>query len=143
LWATLAIACAAAASLVAIPLIFGWRTIFSRNPGKFRTIVYFACLGAGYIMVEVGLISEFMLALSNATVSASVLITGMLVFSGLGAFLSERYLDRARSIMPRIFGNRRHPDRLRPFSRSCVPISACPLSPAPRFSSRSSSRRPS
>ena len=103
LWATLAIACAAAASLVAIPLIFGWRTIFSRNPGKFRTIVYFACLGAGYIMVEVGLISEFMLALSNATVSASVLITGMLVFSGLGAFLSERYLDRARSIMPRIF----------------------------------------
>ena len=103
LWATLAIACIAALSLVAIPVIFGWRTIFRRNPGKFRTIVYFACLGAGYIMVEVGLISEFMLALSNATVSASVLITGMLVFSGLGAFLSERYLDRARSVMPRIF----------------------------------------
>ena len=85
------------------PLIFGWRTIFSRNPGKFRTIIYFACLGAGYIMVEVGLISDFMLALSNATVSASVLITGMLVFSGLGAFVSERYLDRARSMMPKIF----------------------------------------
>ena len=53
LWATLAIACLAALSLVLIPLVFGWRTIFSRNPGKFRTIVYFACLGAGYIMVEV------------------------------------------------------------------------------------------
>src|SRR5262249_50774670 len=103
LWATLAIACAAALSLVLIPLVFGWRTIFSRNPGKFRTIVYFACLGAGYIMVEVGLISDFMLALSNATVSASVLITGMLVFSGLGAFVSERFLDRARTVMPKIF----------------------------------------
>jgi len=103
LWATLAIACAAALSLVLIPLVFGWRTIFSHNPGKFRTIVYFACLGAGYIMVEVGLISEFMLALSNATVSASVLITGMLVFSGLGAFASERFLERARSVMPTIF----------------------------------------
>jgi hypothetical protein len=103
LWATLAIACIAALSLVLIPLIFGWRTIFRHNPGKFRTIVYFACLGAGYIMVEVGLISDFMLALSNATVSASVLITGMLVFSGLGAFTSERYLDRARNIMPGIF----------------------------------------
>jgi len=103
LWATLAIACIAAMSLVLIPLIFGWRTIFSHNPGKFRTIVYFACLGAGYIMVEVGLISDFMLALSNATVSASVLITGMLVFSGLGAFVSERYLDRARNVMPKIF----------------------------------------
>src|SRR3954470_14652210 len=44
-----------------------------------------------------------MLALSNATVSASVLITGMLVFSGLGAFVSERYLDRARNMMPKIF----------------------------------------
>ena len=76
LWATLAIACMAALSLVLIPLIFGWRTIFSHNPGKFRTIIYFACLGAGYIMVEVGLISDFMLALSNATLSASVLITG-------------------------------------------------------------------
>jgi spermidine synthase len=103
LWATLGIACLAALSLVLIPLVFGWRTIFSRNPGKLRTIVYFACLGAGYIMVEVGLISDFMLALSNATVSASVLITGMLVFSGLGAFTSERFLPRARGLMPKVF----------------------------------------
>jgi len=103
LWATLAIACATALSLVLLPLIFGWRTIFSHNPGKFRTIIYFACLGAGYIMVEVGLISYFILALSNATVSASILITGMLVFSGLGSFVSERYLDRARSVMPLVF----------------------------------------
>jgi hypothetical protein len=103
LWATLAIACIAALSLVLIPLVFGWRTIFSHNPGKFRTIIYFACLGAGYIMVEVGLIAEFMLALSNATVSASVLITGMLVCSGLGAYFSERYLDRARTMLPKIF----------------------------------------
>ena len=103
MWATLAIACIAALSLVLLPLVFGWRTIFSRNPGKFRTIVYFACLGAGYIMVEVGLISKFIQALSNATVSASVLITGMLVCSGFGSLVSERYFDSARSIMPRIF----------------------------------------
>jgi hypothetical protein len=103
LWATLAIACLASLSLILIPIVFGWRTVFSRNPGKLRTIIYFACLGAGYIMVEVGLISDFMLALSSATVSASVLITGMLVFSGLGAFVSERYLERARQVMPRVF----------------------------------------
>src|SRR5271166_2340757 len=59
LWATLAIACIASLPLILIPLIFGWRAIFSHNPGKFRTIIYFACLGAGYIMVEVGLISDF------------------------------------------------------------------------------------
>src|SRR5262249_60367458 len=102
-WATLAIACVAALSLVLLPLAFGWRTIFRRNPGKFRTIIYFACLGAGYIMVEVGLISKFIEALSNATVSASVLITGMLLCCAAGSLVSERYFAHARSIMPRIF----------------------------------------
>ncbi len=103
LWATLGIATVFALTLVLFPLVFGWRTIFSRYPGKFGTLTYFLCLGLGYIIVEVGMISHFILALSNATVSASVLITGMLVFSGIGSFVSERYLDRARSVMPKVF----------------------------------------
>ena len=103
LWATLAIAVATASTLIAIPVVFGWRTVFSAAPGKALTIVYFACLGLGYIMVEVGMIAEFVLALSNATISASIMITGMLVFSGLGSFVSERILPRSRTIMPAIF----------------------------------------
>ena len=102
-WATFGVACLAALALIALPVGFGWRTIFSRQPGKAGTIVYFACLGLGYIVVEVGLIANFVLALSNATVSASVLITGMLVFSGLGAFASERIIPEARRVMPAIF----------------------------------------
>jgi hypothetical protein len=54
-------------------------------------------------MVEVGLIAHFVMALGNPTVSASILITGMLVFSGLGALLSERILDVKRVVMPIIF----------------------------------------
>lgn len=103
LWATLGIATLFALTLVLFPVIFGWRTIFSRYPGKAGTMLYFLCLGLGYIIVEVGMISHFVLALSNPTVSASVLITGMLVFSGIGSFFSERYLDRARVTMPKIF----------------------------------------
>ena len=103
LWATLGIATIFALTLVLFPVVFGWRTIFSRYPGKFGTLIYFLCLGLGYIIVEVGMISHFILALSNATVSASVLITGMLVFSGCGSYFSERYLDRARSFMPKVF----------------------------------------
>ena len=87
LWATLGIATVFALTLVLFPVVFGWRTIFSRYPGKAGTMLYFLCLGLGYIIVEVGMISHFMLALSNATVSASVLITGMLVFSGLRQLL--------------------------------------------------------
>jgi predicted membrane-bound spermidine synthase len=102
LWATLSIACAAGVIVISIPVIFGWRTAFSHYPGKSQTIIYFACLGFGYITVEVGLIAQFIQALSNATVSASVLITGMLVFSGIGSFVSDRFAGRARVTLPRI-----------------------------------------
>ena len=103
LWATFAVAGAAAFCLVLFPVAFGWRAIFSRNRGKLATIVYFGCLGLGYIMVEVGLIAKFVQALSNPTISASVLIAGMLVFSGLGSLASGQFVDRARTIMPAIF----------------------------------------
>ena len=102
LWATLGVASLAALSLILVPALFGWRTAFARAPGKLGTIVYFACLGLGYIMVEVGLISRFTLALSNPTISASVLISGMLVFSGLGSLVSERIATRARAFLPAI-----------------------------------------
>src|SRR5271163_4496218 len=103
IWATLGIACVTATVLLAIPIIWGWRSIFSKSRGKALTVVYFACLGAGYIMVEVGLIAHFVMALGNPTVSASVLITGMLVFSGLGALTSERALPHMRIVMPALF----------------------------------------
>jgi hypothetical protein len=102
LWATLGVATLCASTLIVLPVIFGWRTVFSATPGKLRTILYFACLGAGYIMVEVGLIAEFVQALSNATVSAAILITSMLVASGLGSLVSERFLSRAPTTLPRI-----------------------------------------
>lgn len=102
LWATLGIATILATSLVILPVAFSWRSAFLRTPGKLGTIVYFACLGIGYIMVEVGLISRFTLALSNATISSSILISAMLVFSGLGSLLTERILDRARLVLPLI-----------------------------------------
>ncbi|MFB9979752.1 hypothetical protein ACFSQQ_24025 [Mesorhizobium kowhaii] len=100
IWATLGIACITAASLVLLPVIFGWRIVFSRSRGKLGTILYFACLGLGYIMVEVGLISRFTVALANPTVSASVLISSMLVFSGLGSLFAARIFDRASTLLP-------------------------------------------
>ena len=99
-WATLGIAAITAASLVLLPVLFGWRVAFSGTPGKLGTIIYFACLGIGYIMVEVGLISRFNLALTNPTISASILIGGMLVFSGLGSLAAERFVNRARFVLP-------------------------------------------
>jgi SAM-dependent methyltransferase len=100
IWATLAVASLAAIVLISIPVVFGWRVAFSASRGKLGTVVYFACLGLGYIIVEVGLISRFVVALGNPTISASVLIGGMLVFSGIGSLASERILGRARNVLP-------------------------------------------
>ena len=102
IWATLVIASLAGVTLIVIPVIFGWRIVFSRARGKLGTLVYFACLGLGYITVEVGLISRFIVALGNATISATVLIAGMLVFSGIGSLTSERILGSARTVLPGI-----------------------------------------
>ncbi len=103
LWATLAQSLVFGLILLLLPVIFGWRSVFAPQPGKFGILVYFMGLGLGYIVVEVGLISKFMQALTNPVVSASVLITGMLVFSGLGSLISGRYLDVSRNFLPKVF----------------------------------------
>jgi spermidine synthase len=103
LWATLLLALLFGLTLMLFPVIWGWRTIFSRVPGKLGIFVYYFCLGTGYIVVEVGLISKFTVALGNPAISASVLITGMLFFTGVGSLVSTRYLERCRTLMPRIF----------------------------------------
>ncbi len=103
LWATLALAILFGILLMLFPVIWGWKTVFSRVPGKLGIFVYYFCLGTGYIIVEVGLISKFTVALGNPAISASVLITGMLFFTGLGSLYTSRYLDRCRVLMPRIF----------------------------------------
>ena len=74
-------------------------------PGRPGIIVYFSpALGLGYIAVEIALLSKFVLALSNYTISAAVVITGMLIFSGVGSLLSRRFVDRARIALPPLLG---------------------------------------
>ena len=97
LWATLAVACLAAAVLILPPMVLGGRG--GIGPGKLAIIVYFGCLGLGYITVEVGLISWFTRALTNPTIAASIVLSGMLVFSGLGSWVAEK-IKRADRVLP-------------------------------------------
>jgi hypothetical protein len=53
-------------------------------------LLYFACLGLGFILVEVVLSQEFILYLGNPLYSLAVVLFTVLVFSGVGAALSSR-----------------------------------------------------
>jgi SAM-dependent methyltransferase len=102
LWATLGIAAFGAALLMALPLTFGWRTMLHDFPGMLGTVLYFACLGLSYLAVELTLAAKFTLVLGNYTVSAATVITGMLIFSGIGSLLSRRYVEHARRVLPHL-----------------------------------------
>jgi hypothetical protein len=96
LWATLFLSVLFGFTLMLLPMIFGWQVFFQRHRGKIGVISYFLCLGLGYIFVEIAMISKYILCLGNATVSVAILVTGMLLFSGLGSYLSARFMPMAR-----------------------------------------------
>ena len=53
-------------------------------------LLYFLCIGAGYILIEVALIQKFVLFLGHPTYALTVVIFSMLVSSGLGSYWSSR-----------------------------------------------------
>ncbi|MDP2644563.1 MAG: hypothetical protein Q8P24_06460 [Desulfobacterales bacterium] len=99
LWVTLLLSVIFGLVLMSFPMVFGWKAAFSRHRGKPGIIAYFICLGLGYMLVEITLISKYVLLLGNPTVTVSVLIPGMLVFSGLGSYVSERFVGTAHRTM--------------------------------------------
>jgi hypothetical protein len=63
-------------------------------PAKPLTAVYFAALGLGFMGFEIALIQKLTLFLGYPTYTLTVTIFGLLLFSGIGSFLTERYAER-------------------------------------------------
>ncbi|MCA9639123.1 MAG: hypothetical protein KC492_00480, partial [Myxococcales bacterium] len=55
-----------------------------------RAGVYFACLGVGYLLVEVALIQRLSFLLGHPTYGLSIVLSGLLAASGVGALVSQR-----------------------------------------------------
>lgn len=53
-------------------------------------IVYFACLGAGYLLVEIPLIQQFTLLLDRPALALAVVLFTLLLTSGIGSWFSIR-----------------------------------------------------
>jgi len=72
--------------LILIPLFF----IGFTGGKKAFTIIHFSSIGVGFIFVEMMLIQQFTLYFGHPIYAASAVLSGMLLFAGLGAFFSEK-----------------------------------------------------
>ncbi|HEV3452516.1 MAG TPA: hypothetical protein VG869_15120 [Acidimicrobiia bacterium] len=99
----LGVAVLLAALFLLLPFVRIRRT-WSALPRKGRSATYFALLGFGFIFFEVTLIQRLVLFLGYPTYSLTVTLMSILVFTGVGAFLSERVKDRSRRAIPVLVG---------------------------------------
>jgi len=76
--------------LMAVLLLYGPFILSARRPGTGQPTRYFAGLGMGYVMIELGLMHKLTLLLGHPMLSFSVVLAGMLLASGVGSLLSER-----------------------------------------------------
>jgi hypothetical protein len=63
-----------------------------------RTLVVFFCLGLGYLFLEIALLQRFSLFLGFPTYALSVVLFALLVFSGVGAFVSARFAEHEHGL---------------------------------------------
>ncbi len=71
------------------PLIYWrWQEIRSLPKGILPAfILYFSCLGAGFMFIEIPLMQRFVLLLASPIYSISVVLAALLVSTGIGSFL--------------------------------------------------------
>lgn len=86
---------------VVVPLVLFRRgDLATDRKRKLRVILYFACLGLGFILVELGFMQQFVLFLGHPVYSLAVVLSGVLIASGIGAGLTphlERKLGQRRA----------------------------------------------
>lgn len=61
-----------------------------RIPGTASRLLYFACLGLGFMLIEIGMLRRFILFLGPPIYTLAVILFSLLVFSGLGALAAGR-----------------------------------------------------
>ncbi|MGB6689812.1 MAG: hypothetical protein WBE76_18405 [Terracidiphilus sp.] len=62
-----------------------------KTPGVVPLVLFFACLGAGYMLFEVGAMQVLSVFVGDPAYSLALVLAGLLVASGVGAALSTRF----------------------------------------------------
>jgi len=61
-----------------------------------KTLIYFSCLGLGFLFIEIVLIEKGAYFLGDRTIAFSLVLCAMLIFSGLGSWLSGGFLKNPK-----------------------------------------------
>jgi len=87
------------AVLGSLVFILGPLALFRRrglySPAASGLAVYFAALGFGFMFIEISFIQKFVLFLGYPTYSLTVVLSALLVSSGVGSLASQRLIPRA------------------------------------------------
>jgi spermidine synthase len=99
-WITLIQGTLLAIILIILPL---FRLRIS-SVGRIYTLVYFSCLGLGYMFVEIILIQRFILYFGHSLYAISAVISVMLIASGLGSLYSGKVKNALKGSVLSTFG---------------------------------------
>ena len=83
-----------AISTLMVIAIIGWPLAVSgRPPMPGRTfqmsLLYFACIGLGFMLVQIALLQRFSIFLGHPTYTFSITLFTMILFAGLGSYVSD------------------------------------------------------
>jgi len=79
-----------------LPLMFFRRGSLHNHHKQFLWgyLLYFACLGVGFMLVEIPLIQKFILFLGQPLYSIAVILSTLLIFSGIGSMRAGKVLQQ-------------------------------------------------
>ncbi|MEJ2720564.1 MAG: hypothetical protein P8181_05415, partial [bacterium] len=82
------IICVFGAVLTVLPLVLVPQ--IRTSTGRTATSLYFACIGLGYLMLEITMLSRLTHLIGDPVTAGAVTIAGFLFFSGLGSFTARQ-----------------------------------------------------
>ncbi len=124
LFATLVQAAALSVLFILLPLAAGRRSAM-RHPARARVLAYFFALGLAFLFIENAFIQRFIVFLGDPIHSIAVVLSGFLVFAGLGSGYSPRLAER--------LDGRREPTARAPFRISAIEVSIVAIAAAALF----------
>jgi hypothetical protein len=78
-------------------------TLAALDPGaRLATLVYFGALGSGFMLIEVALISKFILFLGHPIYALTAVLCTILIAAGIGSYWSGRSVGSGRDSLRRV-----------------------------------------